>query len=171
MHDPESVAHEIKLFGHYFITIWHVDPMNGGDEDSCGWAWPHLSDREVGYAAALIDNEYDNLKSWFPDMPEYEAKSRIRRLFRLHKGLSRKWWQHPRWHFWHWRFQVHPLQKFKRWAFSRCHYCGGRFAWNESVLGLQWYGTGPGWFRNNEKIAHSKCHYEAKAKTPGEGGG
>lgn len=27
----------------------------------------------------------------------------------------RRWWQHPRWHFWHWRIQVHGVQNLKRW--------------------------------------------------------
>jgi len=28
---------------------------------------------------------------------------------------DQKWWQHARWHFWHWEFQVHPWQNFKCW--------------------------------------------------------
>lgn len=50
MHDPMTVAHEIKWplsfrknsisGGKYyspFITIWHVDPEKDGTDDSCGW--------------------------------------------------------------------------------------------------------------------------------------
>lgn len=36
------------------------------------------------------------------------------------------WYRHARWHIWHWKLQVHPLQQFKRWAFSRCAACGRR---------------------------------------------
>jgi hypothetical protein len=43
MHDPQSVAHEIRWpwknkFGNRvpFITIWHVDPVKDGTDDSCG---------------------------------------------------------------------------------------------------------------------------------------
>lgn len=44
MHDPMTVAHEIKWpfkdkFGYRksLITIWHVDPEKDGTDDSCGW--------------------------------------------------------------------------------------------------------------------------------------
>jgi hypothetical protein len=50
MHDPMTVAHEIKYpwrgekskmspkgYRSTFITIWHVDPERGGSDDSCGW--------------------------------------------------------------------------------------------------------------------------------------
>lgn len=50
MHDPMTVAHEIKWpisfrknsitgekYYNPFITIWHVDPEKDGTDDSCGW--------------------------------------------------------------------------------------------------------------------------------------
>lgn len=37
MHDPMTVAHEIKIFGCRLATIWHVDPERDGSDDSCGW--------------------------------------------------------------------------------------------------------------------------------------
>jgi hypothetical protein len=44
MHDPMTVAHEIKWpwknkHGHRgsIFTIWHVDPETDGTDDSCGW--------------------------------------------------------------------------------------------------------------------------------------
>lgn len=44
MHDPKSVAHEIKLpfknkhgYRKSLVTIWHVDPETDGTDDSCGW--------------------------------------------------------------------------------------------------------------------------------------
>jgi hypothetical protein len=50
MHDPMTVAHEIKYpwkdkpskfwpkgYRHSLITIWHVDPEKDGSDDSCGW--------------------------------------------------------------------------------------------------------------------------------------
>lgn len=52
----------------------------------------------------------------------------------------RPWWKHPRWHFWHWRFQVHPWQAFRRWAFDRCSKCGKGFKWGECCI-TDWAGT------------------------------
>jgi hypothetical protein len=53
MHDPMTVAHEIRYpwrkygrkgrndfernYRECFITIWHVDPETDGSDDSCGW--------------------------------------------------------------------------------------------------------------------------------------
>lgn len=70
----------------------------------------------------------------------------------------RPWWKHPRWHFWHWKFQCHPLNNFKRWAFSRCCKCGGRFTWGYSPVTNSWHGTGPLWFRSEKNTYHSDCN-------------
>lgn len=69
----------------------------------------------------------------------------------------RPWWRHPKWHFWHWKLQCHPVGHLKRWAFSRCCKCGGRFRWGESPTTNSWNGTGPRWFRGEPDIYHSNC--------------
>lgn len=69
----------------------------------------------------------------------------------------RPWWKHPRWHFWHWKFQCHPLGAFKRWAFSKCCKCGKQFSWNASVCTNNWNSRGPRWFRGEPDIYHSGC--------------
>lgn len=71
--------------------------------------------------------------------------------------LKRPWWRHPKWHFWHWKLQCHPLQDFKRWAFSRCSKCGGRFQWGYAPVTNSWNGTGPLWFRSEKDTFHSDC--------------
>lgn len=68
----------------------------------------------------------------------------------------RPWFKHPRWHFWHWRLQVHPMQAFKRWAFSRCAKCGGRFKWGASVGTNSWSSDGPSW-RGEKDVFHMDC--------------
>lgn len=70
---------------------------------------------------------------------------------------ARPWYRAPRWHVWHWKLQIHPLQAFKRWAFSRCAVCGRRFTWGYSPVSNQWHGTGPRWFRNEHGVFHSDC--------------
>lgn len=69
----------------------------------------------------------------------------------------RPWWKHPRWHFWHWKIQCHPLLKFKRWAFSRCCKCGKRFAWGYSPVSDSWHCTGPRWFKSEIAVHHCCC--------------
>lgn len=77
---------------------------------------------------------------------------------------NRPWYRHPRWHVHHWKIQVHPLQSFKRWAFSRCAECGKGFRWGESPVSFGWGGTGPLWFRSEKHIHHSNCAGSAMVK-------
>lgn len=57
-----------------------------------------------------------------------------------------------------WSIQIHLLQTFKRWAFSRCSKCGRRFAWGYSPTTNSWNGTGPRWFRSEPDVFHGDCH-------------
>ena len=115
MFAPDTVAFE--FLG---ITIWHHDPCKDGSDDSCGWSRPKLTEKEKKYANDLIDNEFDNLrlffgtqqirhvgdKSFFEDVSLDDMKRSIYCIFRHCKKVNRKWWQHPKWHFWHWRIQI-----------------------------------------------------------------
>ncbi len=67
----------------------------------------------------------------------------------------RYWFKKPRWHFWHWRFQIHPLQAVRRWLFDRCDKCGKRFAYGESPCG-EWSGN---------RVWHMTCSESATVKT------
>lgn len=79
----------------------------------------------------------------------------------------RSWYHHPRWHFWHWKFQIHPLEAFKRWAFSRCCKCGKRFTWGYSPCTNSWNSKGPSWFRGEKDVYHSDCDNPANANLAG----
>lgn len=179
MHDPMTVAFEIrypwvsrrhrksasKFLRTYrapFITIWHKDPEKRGDEDSCDWFDGHLSIAEIEVVSRLLDNPDDNLRGYFAGIDDDDhvrwLVGRIvhntRRRFK-----PRPWWRHPRWHVWHWQLQCHPLQAFKRWAFSRCGGCGKRFTWGYSPVSASWHGTGPRWFRGERDVFHRECHH------------
>lgn len=69
----------------------------------------------------------------------------------------RPWYKRPRWHFWHWKFQCHPLMQIKRTLFSRCCKCGGMFKYGESCVSNQWDSPGPRWFKGEPAIMHNKC--------------
>lgn len=173
MHDPLTVAFEIRypwfrrsqLFpkGYHeaFVTIWHRDPGNmkqpdvRRSDDTCGWPWPNLNAKEVTYAENLIDNEIDNVRGFFgawDEKGEWELqrmKADLKQCFRLLKRLYRPWYKHPRWHFWHWRIQIHPVQQLRRWLFDRCASCGNRFAWGYSPVADSW--------SDNSKLRHFEC--------------
>ena len=170
MHDPMTVAFEIRSpikrkskfwpqgYRNSLITIWHVDPEKDGSDDSCGWCFPNLNKKEIEYCERLIDNENDNLRSWFPskDHP-VDMKRKLMRMCKLFKAKKRKWYQHPRWHFWHWKIQIHFIQTLKRFLFSRCAECGKRFKWGYSPTSHSWSGTGPLWFTSEKNSYHREC--------------
>jgi len=122
-------------------------------------------------AKELIHSPVDNLRSmlcflpgWHTNYEEDRESDRKECALRLYICLARilltrarPWWKHPRWHFWHWRIQVRPIQSFKRWAFSRCCVCGGRFSYGYAPTTNQWHGTGPLWFRSETGVEHSDC--------------
>lgn len=71
---------------------------------------------------------------------------------------ERPWYRHPRWHFWHWKVNIHAVLNFKRWAFSRCQKCGKGFAWGYAPVSTCWDSEGPKWFRSEKYVEHSDCH-------------
>jgi hypothetical protein len=82
----------------------------------------------------------------------------------------RPWYRHPRWHVWHWRFQIHAYQAFLRWVFTRCDKCGGRFKWGETGLGHGWDSDGPRWFKS-ERLDHMRCAHGAEVPMANENEG
>jgi len=62
---------------------------------------------------------------------------------------TRPWYKHPKWHIWHWKIQIHPLQKILRFLFDRCCVCGKRFGYNEYPLS-NWEGN---------HLWHSSCDH------------
>ena len=77
---------------------------------------------------------------------------------RLYLTRKRPWWRRPRWHVHHWRVQFDQVQKFKRWAFSRCTHCGNRFKWGEAPVTDSWHSDGPRWFRSETGKYHMACY-------------
>lgn len=65
------------------------------------------------------------------------------------------WCKHPRWHFWHWEFQIHPWQQFKRRVLERCCVCGKGFKGTESVYS-------PGF--NSNKLMHEQCNEQQTSR-------
>jgi hypothetical protein len=102
-------------------------------------------------------------------IPE-EAERAAYMIARVYLQVIRPRYRHPRWHVWHWRLQIHPLQTFKRWAFSRCAGCKKRFTWGYSPVSGSWYGKGPRWFRREPHVYHSDCMSSAKPIGVSSGG-
>lgn len=183
MRDPDTVAFEIKspfvkdVFNGYkyrslIITIWHCDPERRGDDDSCGWfiRGRHLPAADRALADYLIRNEHDNLRHWFSDCRDQEEMiGRIEGIFAALRRRERPWWRHPRWHFWHWQFQIHPWQQFRRWMLTRCALCGKPFKFGESPVSHQWHSPKPKFLRGETDCYHSSCSGMQVAGAPENG--
>ncbi len=81
---------------------------------------------------------------------------------------QRPWYRHPRWHIWHWQIQLMPVLNLKRWLWSRCERCGGRFRYGENPTTYQWDGTGPRWFRGERNIFHGSDCSESRSTQGGK---
>lgn len=113
---------------------------------------------ELEHIYSLATCPVDNLQFTFAGIKDEETFNHFFFLiFAAYLRHSRPWYRHPRWHFWHWDIQIHPLQLFKRWAFSRCATCGKRFSWGYSPTTNSWDGTGALWFRGESDVHHSDC--------------
>lgn len=97
--------------------------------------------------------------------PDPQREARIEEAAAIVYGCilrwRRPWYRHPRWHLHHWKIQIHPLQHFKRWAFSRCAGCGKRFTWGYAPTSYGWGGQGPRWFRGEPGVYHHDCRHPA----------
>lgn len=123
------------------------------------WQWGcKITASEWEHIYSLATCPVDNLEYTFKTIKNEEDFVRFFLLvFQAYLRHSRPFWKHPKWHFWHWEFQIHPLQQFKRWAFSRCGTCGKRFNWGYSPTTHTWNNGGPNWFKNEHDVHHSEC--------------
>lgn len=107
MHDPETVAHEIKLpfFGrvinektgykHYptLVTIWHVDPERHGDDDSCGW----FNRKDPASNAFVAKAREIGVREWSFFFGEHgdRGMSEFEAIYSAWQTIT--WQQHKRW--------------------------------------------------------------------------
>jgi hypothetical protein len=156
---PVSIADaELKLRGAIVNTALRVNVR-------CSF------EQATQLASELLHNPVDNCRSslcflagWHTNFSEDRESDRKEKALGVYMMIARilltrarPWWRHPRWHVWHWRVQIQPLQAFKRWVWSRCCKCGGRFKYGEAPTTYQWHSTGPLWFKSQEGIFHSNC--------------
>lgn len=110
------------------------------------------------FAENPIDTLHDKIVSKYgTEKREHRIENFAAIIYGCILRWEQPWYRHPRWHVWHWRIQIHLVQHFKRWAFSRCCTCGKRFAWGYSPTSRTWNGGGPRWFRPERDVHHSEC--------------
>src|SRR5262249_7124008 len=98
--------------------------------DAIYWTWwsikhelqggRHLTRGELDYIYNLASTRVDTLRHIVAGVRNAEqCGDFFLTVSRCFIRYNRPWYRHPRWHFWHWRFQVHPWQQARRWLFSR----------------------------------------------------
>lgn len=161
MFDPLTVAHEIKYpwrgrrshffpkgYRSSFITIWHKDPCKDGSDDSCDWSGRKKpltpAEKKLWEAVWDLETILDN----YPMYPDHPAHKRFQpvKAAMYEMRIRSKWRIHPRWHVWHWRIQIHPLQGLMVYLFERCAICKKGYKWNEQRMG-NWDGNKSWHFR------------------------
>lgn len=159
---PYFFAQPQRVTNPAYPNLWTIGPGDAAMLMVELWsqiAWRlerrELSPREVFHAMRLGHNPTDNFAASLTHTRPDDRFSTFLWIIRAYRGARRPWYRHPRWHIHHWRIQIHCVQAFKRWLFTRCATCGGRFAYGESGLGT-WSGHGPRWFRS-ETLTHMRC--------------
>lgn len=118
----------------------------------------YLSAAELEEIYSLSSNPVDNLRASVARIQDQESFSKFfLNVYSLYRRFCRPWYRHPRWHFWHWRLQVHPWQKLRRRLFSRCATCGKPFTYGYSPTTNSWDRERPRWFRSESDVHHMEC--------------
>lgn len=143
-----------------FLLVARVLRLPMTFDQAAKYASEHLHIRDVqkaGSTFCFVVGYHTNGKTDKAEDREEHFQGILASVARIILTDRRPWYKHPKWHFWHWKIQCHPIQNFKRWAFSRCCKCGGRFKWGGSCVSNQWDGTGPMWFQSEQHLMHEKC--------------
>jgi hypothetical protein len=116
----------------------------------------HFAENPIDSLNNSITRKFENACS--EEYSAYARKEWIKTTASIIYGYilrnTRPWYKHPRWHIWHWKLQIHPLQKIKRYLFDKCIVCKKGFKWGETPI--------TNWDCN--KIWHSAC--DGKLRPP-----
>ena len=132
------------------------------------WQWGcKLTLAELEHIYSLATCPVGNLQVSFSQIKDEESfKHFFFLIFSAYLRHHRPWYKHPKYHFWHWKIQIHPLQQFKRWAFSRCGTCNKNFSWGYSPVTHSWNNGGPKWFKSERDVHHSECLNQKPIRNP-----
>jgi hypothetical protein len=177
MHDPKVVAHEIlrpwpqttsmtatgtrgdnvrwKIRHYHDCGSWCADDPPHREGVFPWWKissysrfW-RIAGRDYFWPAIVI--------VWHVEPGGRDALSVCQHRYRDRQGnwkFSHGW----RWHVHHWQFQFPPLQHLRRYALTRCAWCGGRSRKGDPVnVSHQWDGPRGHWWKGEPGLFHSDC--------------
>jgi hypothetical protein len=128
-----------------------------------GWKFGEglaLNAAELQEIFELSSNPVDNLRLTVEGVKNAEdCGDLFLTVYRCYLRFNRPWYKHPRWHFWHWRFQIHDWQALRRWLLTRCASCGKRFTYGYSPVSHSWGSKRPKFLCGEEGLYHSDCSH------------
>lgn len=164
MHDPETVAFEIcGPLPRRADKSYDTKPAPAGTRFRSHWAWKPPLFRVAGrswYFPTFVT-------VWHREPGGHKAGTVCKRTRRKtlangrHRYVVRLAW---RLHAHHWRVQLHPWQKFRRWALTRCEWCRGRSRKGDPInVSNGTYSEKSKWWRGEEGLYHHDCSAVAGA--------
>lgn len=88
------------------------------------------------FAENPIDSLHQSIvQKYGQERKDYRVKQMASVIYGWILRAEQPWWRHARWHVHHWRIQVHPWQKLRRWLFERCSKCGKGYSWGYYPIG------------------------------------
>lgn len=105
MHDPKTVAHEIRLpwpgrrYGLPILTIWHVDPedhtvrQGRRDDDSCGWFTPPTTPEERARIRKMGAYEWSVIFGQRAAMAEGKSYAHVAFKPTTYDAIFWAWWE------------------------------------------------------------------------------
>jgi len=192
VHDPDVVAHEIRrpwpqrsslpATGCHDGVRWRVrlhhdcGPWCADDPPHRTGAFPWWKPSSYMSHTRLAGRDFywpPLVVVWHREPGGRDALSVCRRRWQRPDGtwrFSRSW----RWHVWHWRLQFPPLQALRRWALTRCAWCGGPSRKGDVVnFSGSWGGPRGHWWQGEPGLFHRDCievdraHRTCMCVTPG----
>lgn len=138
MHDPLVVAHTIKR------------PWPRRDAYSDRRYWPPL------------------LTVWHREPGGHDSGEVCKHYRRTFDERTHQWGRQYtsgwKWHVHHWKIQVHHLQALRRWALTRCAWCGGRSRKGDYAnISHQWDGPRGHWWQGQPGVFHDDCSSVSRA--------
>ncbi len=138
-----------------------IDPCKAWDK---AWKFMNKFHAQITYFAENNrDSMRDNIVRKFEIgcNEEYTPKKRTEMIRHCAEIIytdilrkQRKWYQHPKWHFWHWNIKFHPFRILKRRFWDKCSKCGKRGFKGAAMS--DWNGT---------TLWHQECDQTAKNNT------
>ena len=160
MHDPKAVAHSIKRPWPNLRSGFRPDPERRWAARYSWAKWYDLRPRVFMSFWTLAGHSVywpDLITIWHNEPGGHDFGE----VCRARKQRPDGSWYYThgwRWHAHHWSFQIHPWQHFRRWAFTRCEWCGGHSRKGDWVnISHQWDRKRGPWWRGERGLFHHDC--------------